>query len=97
MLIAHIEIIIAEKNRKKALDILTAQVPIVRAMEGCLMFSPYLDPTNDQVLFIFHEWEHKDNFITYLSSACFTNANSVLGPLLTAPAVSRRFDAQLIQ
>ena len=97
MLIAHVEIIIAEKDRQKALDALMAQVPIVRAMEGCLIFSPYLDPADDKVLFIFHEWEHEDNFTAYLASPCFAKANSVLGPLLTAPAVSRRFDAQLIQ
>jgi len=97
MLLAYVKITIAVNDRQKALDALMEEVPIVTAMPGCLIFSPYLDPANDKILFIFHEWEHEDNFATYLSSSCFANANSVLGPLFTAPAVSCRFDAQLIQ
>ena len=97
MLIAYVKITIAESDRQKALEALQAEVPDVCAMAGCLTFNPLLDPANRENLLIFHEWEHKDNFATYLSSPSFAKANSILGPLFTAPAVSRRFDARLIQ
>jgi quinol monooxygenase YgiN len=48
MLLAYVKITIAENDRQKALDILMEEVPIVTAMPGCLNFSPYLDPANEQ-------------------------------------------------
>jgi len=97
MLVAYVKITIDENDRQTALDALLAEVPVVRAMAGCVTFSPLIDPTEKATLFILHEWELQDYFTEYLSSQSFAKVNSMLGPLFSAPVISRRFDARIIQ
>jgi quinol monooxygenase YgiN len=97
MLVAFVKITVAESDRQTALSVLLAEIPIVQAMTGCLTFRVLLDPVDSETLLVLHEWEHQDNFNAYLSSPGFAKVNSILGPMFTEPAISRRFDARLIQ
>jgi len=96
MLIAHVQFAVAASERQKALDVLVAEVSNVRAMAGCRVFLPFLDPTALGGLGVFHEWESEKHFAAYLSSQSFAAAGQALRPMMIGTPVSRRFDARLL-
>lgn len=96
MLIAHVTFSVSPENRTLAIDTLKQEVEIVRAMQGCVAFVPFLDPTNTQDVGVMHEWENADDFAAYIASDSFATIGKVLRPVMVAPPVSKRFDATLI-
>lgn len=97
MLIAHVRFRVAEHDRQKALDALTANADRTRVMKGCLAFVPFLDPIDGQGVGVLHEWQTGQDFAAYAASAGFAETSAVLRPLMTEPPISRRFDARLIE
>ena len=97
MLIVHVFFSVNEADRANALETLLAEAPTVLARKGCISFTPVLDPTDPARLGIVEEWAEADAFEQYTSSREFAEIGKVLRPLMTAPPVSRRFDAQLIE
>jgi quinol monooxygenase YgiN len=66
-------------------------------MPGNLDFRVYSSRANEEDVAVIHEWADEPSFATYLSSEAFARSGAVLRPLLTAPAVSRRFSAALLE
>ena len=97
MLIAHVRFRATEEDRQKALAALVAKAPAIRAMKGCLAFVPFLDPTDRQGLGVLHEWQSGEDFAAYAASPAFVETAAILRPLMAAAAISRRFDARLIE
>jgi len=97
MLIAHVTFQTAAENRKKALDALLFELPAVLAMPGCLKFQPYADPASPTRLGVVHEWEDAESFAAFTASPGFARSGAVVRPLMTAPPVSRRFEAKLLE
>ena len=97
MFIAHVHFTVAPAERQAALDALLAEVPVVRAMPGCLAFVPFLDPTDPAGLGILHEWQDASSFGAYAASPGFAEVGKVLRPMMTSAPVSKRFDAKLLE
>lgn len=97
MIVAHVHFSVVANDRQAALDALLAEIASVRAMQGCLAFMPFADPVDDTRLGVLHEWETEADFAVYGSSDAFKTLGQVLRPMMTAPPVSRRFDAELLE
>lgn len=96
MIVAHVHFSVAASRRQAALDALLAEVELVRTMKGCLAFTPFADPTDNTRLGVLHEWAAGEDFAAYIASDAFTTLGQVLRPMMTAPPISRRFDATLL-
>ncbi len=44
-----------------------------------------------------HEWADQPSFAAYLASDSFERSGAVIRPLMSAPSVSRRFEASLVE
>jgi len=94
MRIAHLTFTVDTAATQQALATLVAAAPSVRAMPGCHAFLPFADPTVEGGLGLIHEWESADAFASYLASPGFAQLNAALRPLMTAPPLSKRFEAE---
>ena len=97
MLIAHVTFSVAEDKRQTALASLVDEAEAVRAMPGCIAFTPFSDPVDPQKVGIIHEWETVEQFRAYAQSPGFAASGQVLRPMMLDKPVSRRFEANLIE
>jgi quinol monooxygenase YgiN len=96
MLIAILDFDVAPADSGAALKHLLTEAPEVREMKGNIAFRPYVDPLIGTRITLVHEWESREDFAAYLASPAFLRSGDKLRPLMTAPPVSRRFEAQLL-
>lgn len=96
MRLAHLTFAVQPEAQHEALGVLLEEVPVVRKMEGCLAFIPFIDPTTTGGIGVLHEWTSEADFAAYLASPTFAAAGARLRPLMTGEPDSRRFDASLI-
>lgn len=96
MRLAHLTFTVRPEAQREALDVLLAEVPAVREMQGCMAFIPFIDPTTDGGIGVLHEWATEADFAAYLASPAFVASGAQLFPLMTQEPESRRFDAELI-
>lgn len=94
MRLAHLTFTVRPEAQQEALRVLLDEVPAVRAMAGCVAFTPFADPTVDGGLGVVHEWVTEADFAAYLASETFAASSARLFPLMTAEPDSRRFDAK---
>lgn len=97
MFIAILDVATDAADRDAALTQLLAEQEIVRAMPGCIDFRAFLSPTDATSVTVLHEWADEDSFAQYLASDAFARSGQVLRPLMSGPAVSRRFRAELVE
>jgi quinol monooxygenase YgiN len=97
MLIAVLDLRTAPVDRAVALAQLDSQRDEIRAMPGNLDFRVYAAHDNEEAVVVIHEWADEASFAAYLSSDAFARSGSVLRPLVTAPPLSRRFHADLLE
>lgn len=97
MFIAHLRFPIAPESRQAVVDAFMADIESVRAMKGCLAFHPFLDPADDAMFGVVHEWESEPDFNAYIASEAFRGFGANVRPLMTGKPVSRRFQAQLLE
>lgn len=97
MLIAHVIFTVAPENRSKTVERLTRDIEEITAMPGCMAFVPFADPTGPDRVGVMHEWETAEAFKAYISSESFKAFGSDIRPLMTAPPISRRYEASLIE
>ena len=97
MLIAVLDLRTTATDRPLALAQLDSERDEIRAMPGNLGFRVYADRDDDGAVTVLHEWADEASFAAYLSSDAFARSGAVLRPLATAPPVSRRFRAALLE
>lgn len=97
MFIAILDFSTSAADRPAALAQLDAERPEVVAMPGCVAFRVYASRTTPTVVTVVHEWEQEDAFGAYTASDAFARSGVVLRPLMTAPPVSRRYRADLLE
>ena len=97
MLIAVLDLRTTPADRTTALAQLDGERDEIRAMPGNLDFRVYAARDDDGDVTVIHEWVDEPSFAAYLSSEAFERSGAVLRPLLTAPPVSRRFRAALLE
>ncbi len=97
MLIAVVTFQTLPKNRAAALAILLAEAATVRATPACKTFQPMPHPDDTATITILHVWDDVAAFAVYTASAGFVAAGLMLRPLMTAPPVSCRYSAKLIE
>jgi quinol monooxygenase YgiN len=97
MLIAVLDLRTTARDRAVALAQLDSERDEIRAMPGNLDFRVYAARANEEDVAVIHEWADEPSFAAYLSSGAFARSGAVLRPLLTAPPVSRRFSAALLE
>jgi quinol monooxygenase YgiN len=97
MLIAVLDLRTTPTDRAAALAQLDNERDEIRAMPGNLDFRVYADRGSEEAVTVIHEWADEQSFAGYLSSEAFARSNAVLRPLVTAPPVSRRFHADLLE
>jgi quinol monooxygenase YgiN len=97
MFIAVLDLRTSATDRPAALAQLDGEREEIRAMPGNLDFRVYAARDDDESVAVIHEWVDQSSFAAYLSSEAFTRSGTVLGPLVTAPPVSRRFHADLLE
>ena len=97
MLIAILDLRIAATDRAAALAQLDREREEVRTMSGNLDFRVYAERDDEEAVAVIHEWVDESSFAAYLASEAFARLGAVLRPLTTAPSVSRRFRADLLQ
>jgi quinol monooxygenase YgiN len=97
MLIAVLDLRTTEADRAVALAQLDRERDEIRAMPGNLDFRVYADRDDQEAVAVIHEWADEPSFAAYLSSDAFARSGAALRPLVTAPPVSRRFHADLLE
>ena len=97
MLIAVLDLRTTAADRPVALAQLDSEREEIRAMPGNLDFRAYAARDDEEAVAVIHEWADKQSFADYLSSSAFARSGAVLRPLVTAPPVSRRFHAALLE
>ena len=96
MLIAVLDLRTAPTDRAAAVAQLDNESGEIRAMPGNLGFRVYA-AHDEEAVAVIHEWVDERSFAAYLSSEAFTRSGAVLRPLVSAPPVSRRFRAELLE
>ena len=97
MLIAVLDLRTTAADRPVALAQLDSEREEIRAMPGNLDFRAYAARDDEEAVAVTHEWADKQSFAAYSSSEAFARPGVVLRPLVTAPPVSRRFHAALLE
>lgn len=97
MLIAVLDLRASAADRPAVLAQLDSEKPEIRAMPGNLDFRVYAARDDQEAVVVIHEWADETSFAGYLSSDAFTRSGTVIRPLVTAPPVSRRFRADLLE
>jgi len=97
MLIAVLDLHTTPADRPTALAQLDRERDEIRAMPGNLDFRVYEARDDEGGVTVIHEWADEQSFAAYLASGAFARSGTVLRPLMTAPAVSRRFRAALLE
>jgi quinol monooxygenase YgiN len=97
MLIAVLDLRTTPADRSAALAQLDSEREEIRAMPGNHDFRVYAARDDDESVVVLHEWADEQSFADYLSSDAFARSGAVLRPLVTAPPVSRRFRADLLE
>jgi len=97
MFIAIVDVYTDPRDRAEALAQLAGERPAVRAMPGCLDFRVFASRDDERQVAIVHEWVDEASFARYIASAEFARSGEVIRPLLVAPPVSRRFQAELVE
>ena len=97
MLIAVLDLRTTPADRSAALAQLDGEREEIRAMPGNLDFRVYAARDDEESVVVLHEWADEPSFADYLSSDAFARSGAVLRPLVTAPPVSRRFRADLLE
>ena len=97
MLIAVLDLRTTPAARTTALAQLDDERDEIRAMPGNLDFRVFAARDDDGGVTVIHEWADEPSFAAYLSSEAFERSGAVLRPLMTAPPVSRRFRASLLE
>lgn len=97
MLIAVLDLHTRASDRAAALAQLDREREAILTMPGNLDFRVYAARDSDEEVTVIHEWVDESSFAAYLASASFTRSGEVLRPLMTAPPVSRRFRAALLE
>jgi quinol monooxygenase YgiN len=97
MLIAVLDLQTAAADRAAALAQLDRERDEIRAMPGNLDFRVYAAREHEGDVTVIHEWDDEPSFAAYLASDSFARSGTVLRPLMSAPPVSRRFRATLVE
>jgi quinol monooxygenase YgiN len=97
MLIAVLDLHTTATDRAAALAQLDSERDEIRAMPGNLDFRVFSARDDEEAVTVIHEWTDASAFAAYLASDAFARSGEVLRPLVTAPPVSRRFDAALLE
>ncbi|MCW2760371.1 MAG: putative antibiotic biosynthesis monooxygenase [Marmoricola sp.] len=97
MLIAVLDLRTTATDRAAALAQLEGEREEIRTMPGNHDFRVYAARDNEEAVAVIHEWADETSFAAYLSSEAFARSGAVLRPLMTAPPVSRRFHADLLE
>ena len=97
MLIALLDVHTAATDRAAALAQLERECEEIRAMPGNLDFRVYAARDEEEGMTAIHEWVDEPSFQAYLASESFARSQAVLRPLMSAPPVSRRFQASLLE
>ena len=97
MLIAVLDLRTRAADRPVALAQLDRERDEIRAMPGNLDFRVYAARHDTEAVTVIHEWADESSFADYLASEAFARSGAVLRPLVTAPPVSRRFRAALLE
>jgi quinol monooxygenase YgiN len=97
VLIAILDLRLAPADRPAALAQLDREGEEIRAMPGNLDFRVYAGRADAEAVAVIHEWDDEQSFAGYLASDAFARSGAVLRPLVTAPPVSRRFRAALLE
>ncbi|MEJ7636257.1 antibiotic biosynthesis monooxygenase [Aeromicrobium sp.] len=97
MFIAVLDLRTASTDRAAALAQLDSERNEILAMAGNLDFRVYAARDDDGAVAVIHEWVDEPSFAAYLSSEAFARSGEMIRPLMTAPPVSRRFHADLLE
>jgi quinol monooxygenase YgiN len=97
MFIAILDLGTSAADRPRALEQLEGERPLVRSMPGNLAYRVYESREDDHTVTVVHEWEDQSSFADYLASDAFGRSSATLRPLVTEGAVSRRFQAELVE
>ncbi len=97
MFIAIVDFTTSAADRPAAIARLRAERPGVLSMPGCTDFRVVTPPDDDVTVSVLHECADEDAFAGYLASPAFARSGEVLRPMMTAPPVSRRFRAELVE
>ncbi|CAN5496626.1 hypothetical protein BH11ACT8_BH11ACT8_00200 [soil metagenome] len=97
MLIALLDLTTTPTDRPAALAQLESERSGIRSMPGNRDFRVFASRDDQGAVAVVHEWDDEPSFAAYLASEAFARSGEVLRPLLTAPPVSRRFHADLLE
>ena len=97
MLIAVLDLRTTKADRPLALAQLDSERDEIRDMPGNLDFRVYAARGDEEAVVVIHEWADESSFAGYLSYDAFIRSGAVVGPFVTAPPVSRRFRASLLE
>jgi quinol monooxygenase YgiN len=95
--IAILDLRTTPADRAAALAQLDSERDEIRAMPGNLDFRVYASRDDEEAVAVIHEWVDEPSFAGYLASDAFKRSGAVLRALVSAPPVSRRFRASLLE
>ena len=97
MFIATVDFTVDPETRDAVVARLLQDSEAIRAMEGNLAFTPYVDPVDGRAVRVWHEWQEFEHFSAYTASEIFKKLGLALRPLMKAPPLSRRMISKVLE
>lgn len=97
MIMAIVDFDVAPENRTAALDILHSDGAAAAKMRGNKSFRVFTNAGSETHIGLMHEWETMEAFQAYTNSEGFAKVRDGVGPLMTAPPVSKRLKTELVE
>lgn len=83
MIYVEVNFCVAPRDRAAALDCLTKEAPVMRALSGNRGCRVLIDPTADGVVTLLHQWDDLASLDAYRSGPLFAQVGGVLRPMMT--------------
>ncbi|MEM7131232.1 MAG: putative quinol monooxygenase [Chloroflexota bacterium] len=94
MVIVHVTVDVKPEQRSAFVGMMNEFVADTLAVDACQTFSFYQQIQQENRFALYEEWDSAAAFDTYTCTERFTQFRDALGPMITAPPVSNRFEAQ---
>lgn len=97
MIIVHVTVEVKPEQQDQFIAMMDGFIADALEIDTCQSFILYQQAKNASRFGLYEEWDSADAFTAYTQTEQFAQFRESLGPMLAAPPVSNRFEAQRIE
>ena len=96
MVIVHVTVDVKQEERAAFVRMMDDFIADTLSVDACQSFILYQQAQDNNCFALYEEWDSADSFNAYTQTERFGQFRASLGPLIAAPPVSNRYEAQSI-